>query len=263
MKYLLLISLLILTSCFSENSIEKNNEDKIKTNVSEKNDKFSFVKIEEDLNNLLWIIQSKIKNWANTKDFVIMNDDYFPENLYIDSNKNDNYLVKMYIGSHILVKWENYFVWTINYNKLWIIKEDYLDPNGDEYLIWASSLRWWVIQVTSVFKDLTNKITKIKIRWNHEYSKKIEFKNLVDYKILWDRKIEIFNDNFDKLFIWDIITSAYVNKYTILNKKLQDSIIEVNEDFKEDSFIIEESPLWLIYYNWTYLQDGSYLDIVE
>lgn len=91
----------------------------------------------------VWNIQSimslKQVERVPISSFVIMDEKYEWENIYVWWNK--------------LVLWENLFVWTPAYTVLNIQKEDFLDPDGNEYIIWVTTENWWMYQILSFMES--------------------------------------------------------------------------------------------------------------
>ncbi len=108
-----------------------------------------------------------------------------------------------------IVFWiEDYFVWlTLKLMKIsGINKEELLDPNGSEYIIWLTSRGWWWYQILAFLEDKNGDW----IGKSHEgYTprSKIFLEEEKDYKLMEANKIKL-NESLGNNSIrkWDIVS---------------------------------------------------------
>ncbi len=141
----------------------------------------------------IWNIQGAISlkqvEWADIKSFIVQNNKYAWKDIYVWTKK--------------LTIWENYFVWTPNYEVLNIYKQDFLDPNETEYIIWATSENKWQFQIYALME--TDEGFKAKVNWTYS-PKWNDTKSL----IFIDGKQVLDGD----LTKWSTVVKEDVNKIT-------------------------------------------------
>ncbi len=106
------------------------------------------------------------KNWTSLKDYVLRDENYEAEWLTVDWVE--------------LVGWENYFVWTINFDTLWQNAQDFTSPWWDDYLIWV--VNTWTRSYYQIFGKTTNSYGDTAIvTWNYTKSGFDDTEGLIYY----------------------------------------------------------------------------------
>ena len=126
----------------------------------------------------LWNIQSAISlkqiEWVPLESFVIMNEKYAWKEVFVWGEK--------------LILWENYFVWTPNYDILNINKKDFSDPDWIEYIIWVSTKWFDKFQILAFMEN----------NWRNELA-----------KINWTYKAWLSDSKWLIYINWKVITNQY------------------------------------------------------
>ncbi len=129
-----------------------------------------------DLGNIQSAILLKSIEWYPIEDMIVRVPEYEWKNIYIWDEK--------------LVWWENYFVWTLNYAALGIEKNNFMDPNWTEYIIWYTTLNWWSYQLLAYMEDWNNQVAFVKgSHSSYGYNYNNDITNLI--YIFWE---EITNE---------------------------------------------------------------------
>ena len=106
---------------------------------------------------------------------------------------------------------ENYVVWTPNYTALWVKKENFLDPSGKEYVIWATTTWGWRMEIAGVIEVNWKKQTILRWSYRARTTEKFNIES-VDK----EKNIIILNSAWINAFWkWDYV-KVWVMKYNIL-----------------------------------------------
>jgi len=201
------------------------------SSISDKNNLLSPQDAERmsNLSILQWAINIKTTMWTPLESFVVRDEKYEWKDIYVWWRK--------------LKWWVDYFVWTPNYITFGGKKENFLDPDGSEYIIWITTAKWWKDEILSFFHNINGeKIATIV--WTYYAWNEISWKEWIDYTITWDYTIKINNSHIWKINKWDIIDGNEVIKITsdwlniIFRKIFNKWLISIIQDSK-----------WLIYIN--------------
>jgi len=184
----------------------------------------------QDLNNIAWSINIKTTMWTPLESFVVRDEQYEWKNVYVWWKK--------------LVWWEDYFVWTPNYTALWIKQSDFQDPNGSEYLIWVTTMKWWAFEILASIENWDGN-NSVKITWTYFWNNLEFLKKWKDYEIIWDNIIKINSKHINRIYRGDIIGW---NKVINISSDWLDITFE--NKFDKKIILLKADSKWLIYVWW-------------
>jgi len=107
-------------------------------------------KVSSDLSTITMDINTKMAEWAALMSFVTGN--------------NKNRLTNLSLAGKKATE-RNYMVWTPNYTALGIRRNEFLDPNGNDYVLWVTTTWWWRMEIAWVLTINWEKQTVIK--WDY------------------------------------------------------------------------------------------------
>ncbi len=61
--------------------------------------------------------------------------------------------------------WANYTAGILNYKLLWLDKDAFIDPSGNDYPIWVTTKIWWAFQLAATLENSSDPIALVK--WNY------------------------------------------------------------------------------------------------
>jgi hypothetical protein len=146
-------------------------------------------KVTSDITTIQRWIETKVAQWWSLMAFV--------------SENKKNRLTNLSIAWKKATE-ENYVVWTLNYTALWIRKDEFLDPNGNEYVIWATTTWGWRMEIAWVIEIDWKKQTIL--RWSYSWrGTEKQNINTVSWKmIVLEYSGTNFFRNWDYVKIWPV-----------------------------------------------------------
>jgi hypothetical protein len=193
-----------------------------------------------DLNSILKVIEIKMSYWGSFPSFIVQNEDYTNKEIFIAWEK-----VKI---------WENYFVWTPNYNALWIKKEDFLDPlDGSEYIIGVTLKKDIEYEILGKMEWWKNRNYVIMWTYHWREKEKIEVWEINSTRITIKNNADI-----NKIKKWDTINLWTVKVVSRDWKTLTlDTTINNTSTYVE---LLEDEPKWLIFINGKIVENDQIIE---
>lgn len=200
-----------------------------------------------DIDKITTIIESELAKQTSLIKMLVKNEDYKWNNISIWWQK--------------LVFWQNYSVWSLDYNFLWIDKDEYLNPDWWEYLIWVSTLRdnsyqilseinngWWIKEYVIKWNYNPNEFKVLRITEDYTIDEAVEWELTKSITLTSDRNLWLFRK-------WDIIWwKKVIQVWSLWLNITFDKVI------KSNSILLKPDAKTLIYIDWKAIEDW---DIVE
>lgn len=184
-----------------------------------------------DLNNIMSSIMTKTTEWVSLAALVTRVEKYEWKDVIVWWKK--------------LEAWIDYFVWYPNYTALWIKKEDFMDPDWSEYIIWVTTMKNWKYEIMAKIENSDWNIVA-KLEWNYIPQKRMFLKKWKDYSIIEDNVIKITDNSYiNKIFRGDIINWNQVIK---ISSDLM--TITFKDKFDNSTIILSPDSKSLIYIDW-------------
>jgi len=164
-------------------------------------------KVRSDINNITMAITIKQTEWVSLMALV--------------SENNKNRLTNLSLAGKKATE-ENYKVWTPNYTALGIKKENFLDPNGNDYVIWVTTTWGRRMEIAWVITIDWKKQTVI--RWDYIWrdTKKYDIDSISWKIIILKTYATNAFRNWDYVRIWPV-------KYTIESVRRDWKTITLNK----------------------------------
>lgn len=155
-------------------------------------------KITSDMFSYMSLLNIKATEWVSYKNLIVQSPIYKGAEIWVWWEK--------------LVIWENYFIWTPNYEALWLKKDDFKMPDGSEYIIAATTKSGGRYEIYWHIENKSKKIATIK--WDYVPREKQE----INVTSTWDNVI-------------DIGTALNINKFTLGDTTNLGKVIDVSPDW--------------------------------
>ncbi len=158
-------------------------------------------KRKSDVNNLAAAINIKTIQWSKLSRFVTIDERYAGDNIFVGWNK--------------LILGENYFVGPINHHALWIKKEDFMDPDGSEYIIGATTLKYGKFEIQ--YRSEESDGSRLpQIQGSYSPREKVILKEGEDYEIIHTNGIQLLDNQYKGLFfVWDVVNNNTITRISI------------------------------------------------